>query len=81
MAGEIQLYFSQDQGQTWSEPVETPARGIVADKLLELDSGRWILFCHDKEINFGYLEFNVYGIQMTMGELGRSQWWSDGSLG
>jgi len=53
--GRIQLYFSQDQGQTWSEPVETPACGIVADKLLELDSGRWILSCHDKEINFGYL--------------------------
>ena len=40
------LYFSDDQGATWGEPVETPALGIVPDKLLELESGRWILSCH-----------------------------------
>ena len=53
--GRIQLYFSENDGQTWSDPVETPARGIVPDKLLELDSGRWTLSCHDKEADFGYL--------------------------
>lgn len=53
--GRILLYFSEDEGQSWSEPVETPARGIVPDKLLELDTGRWILSCHDKETDFGYL--------------------------
>ena len=49
------LYFSEDQGATWGEPVETPARGIVPDKLLELPSGRWIVSCHFKDTDFGYL--------------------------
>lgn len=53
--GRIQLYFSEDEGQTWRDPIETPARGIVPDKLLELASGRWILACHDKEDALGYL--------------------------
>ena len=37
------LYFSSDEGRTWSDAVETPLRGIVPDKLLELESGRWIV--------------------------------------
>ena len=53
--GRILLYFSEDEGRTWSDPIETPARGIVPDKLLELESGRWILSCHDKEDGFGFL--------------------------
>lgn len=31
------LFFSDDDGETWSDPVETPAQGIVPDKPLELD--------------------------------------------
>ena len=46
------LYFSKDEGKTWSDAVETPAQGIVPDKLLELDSGRWLLACHHKEAGF-----------------------------
>ena len=49
------LFFSDDEGKSWSEPVETPARGIVPDKLLELDDGRWILSCHYSDRAFGYL--------------------------
>jgi hypothetical protein len=49
------LYSSEDDGQTWSEPVLTPAQGIVPDKLLELASGRWILSCHYKDEAFGNL--------------------------
>ncbi len=49
------LYFSEDEGATWSDPVETPARGIVPDKLLELASGRWIVACHYNDKAFGYL--------------------------
>ena len=49
------LFFSSDQGQTWTDAVETPAYGIVPDKLLELDSGRWIIACHFKDQDFGYL--------------------------
>ncbi|MBQ6351942.1 MAG: exo-alpha-sialidase [Lentisphaeria bacterium] len=37
------MYFSADAGATWSEAVETPLRGIVPDKLRELDCGRWII--------------------------------------
>ena len=37
------LYFSSDEGTTWSDAVETPLRGIVPDKLRELDTGRWII--------------------------------------
>lgn len=44
------LFFSSDEGRTWSEAVETPARGIVPDKLLELQSGRWILSCHYQSV-------------------------------
>jgi hypothetical protein len=44
------LFFSGDQGQTWDGPVETPALGIVPDRLIELrhgpHAGRWILTTH-----------------------------------
>ena len=43
------LYFSTDEGRTWSKPLETPLKGIVPDKLLELESGRWILAAHYPE--------------------------------
>ncbi len=43
------LYFSDDDGATWDTPVETPAGGIVPDKLLELDCGRWIVAAHYKD--------------------------------
>jgi sialidase-1 len=43
------LFFSADEGVTWSAPVETPARGIVPDRLLELADGRWLLSCHYTE--------------------------------
>ena len=37
------MYFSSDEGETWTPAVETPLRGIVPDKLRELDTGRWIV--------------------------------------
>ena len=42
------LYFSSDNGKTWSEAAETPLRGIVPDKLTVLESGRWIIAAHRK---------------------------------
>jgi hypothetical protein len=48
------LFFSEDEGASWSEPVETPAQGIVPDKPLELASGRWILSCHYRDNEFGF---------------------------
>ncbi|MCZ6681502.1 MAG: sialidase family protein [Candidatus Poribacteria bacterium] len=53
--GRNYLFFSEDEGMTWGRPVETPAQGIVPDKLLELDNDRWIVSCHEKGEGFGYL--------------------------
>ena len=45
------LYISEDDGQTWQEPVQVPLYGIVPSKLTVLNNGRWLLaahrFCHD----------------------------------
>jgi len=49
------LYFSDDDGASWSEQIMTPAMGIVPDKLQELKSGRWLLACQDKIPDFDYL--------------------------
>ena len=43
---EILLFFSDDNGKTWSAPLTTPVKGIVPDKLTELDNGRWLLSAH-----------------------------------
>lgn len=44
------MWFSEDEGATWSGPVETPVEGIVPDQLIELKhgphAGRWILAAH-----------------------------------
>ena len=37
------LWFSEDEGRTWSEPVHTPVGGITPDKITELPDGRWLL--------------------------------------
>jgi sialidase-1 len=49
------LFFSEDEGKTWTPEIETPAKGIVPDKLLELENGRWIIGVQEKEEGFGYL--------------------------
>ncbi len=46
------LYFSDDEGATWGKPVETPLLGIVPDKLLELEGGRWTISAHHPEDGF-----------------------------
>ena len=46
------LYFSSDEGRTWSMPQETPLRGIVPDKLLVLNNGRWIISAHHPKDGF-----------------------------
>jgi len=45
-SAEVLLFFSKDQGKSWSKPLVTPLRGIVPDKFLELSSGRWIVSAH-----------------------------------
>jgi sialidase-1 len=49
------LYFSEDEGATWSEPATTAAEGIVPDRLLELADGRWIVAAHYRDDAFGNL--------------------------
>lgn len=49
------LWFSRDEGRTWSEPVLIPAEGIVPDKLRVLTSGRWLLSCHVTDPTTGCL--------------------------
>lgn len=48
------LYFSEDEGRSWSSPVSTPIQGIVPDKLLELPDGRWIIAAHFPDREFGF---------------------------
>ena len=43
---EIYLWFSSDDGKTWSEPKLLPAEGIVPDKYRVLKSGRHIISAH-----------------------------------
>ena len=54
-AGRNFLFFSEDDGRTWSDEVAIPADGIAPDKLLELESGRWIYTCHFDDQEHGSL--------------------------
>ena len=45
----IVLYFSSDEGLTWSDFEETPVSGIVPDKLCELENDRWLLTAHIRD--------------------------------
>jgi len=42
----VYLWRGDAEGNHWTGPVETPARGIVPDRLLELETGRWVLAAH-----------------------------------
>lgn len=53
------LWFSSDEGETWSEPVETPLRGICPTGILELQSGRWLLAAHVRSTEHGKLMENI----------------------
>jgi len=41
----IVMYLSSDNGETWTER-ELPVPGIVPDRVMELESGRWLLASH-----------------------------------
>ena len=43
---QIVFWWSEDDGETWSDPVYTPIFGIMPDKLIELPSGAWLLATH-----------------------------------
>jgi sialidase-1 len=56
----IVFYFSDDDGATWTKEIETPMRGIVPDKLLELDCGRWIVGSHIEAQAYGNIYQRLY---------------------
>jgi sialidase-1 len=39
----IALWFSDDDGESWSDPIPTPVKGICPDIVTEMDDGRWML--------------------------------------
>ena len=39
----IVFWWSDDDGETWSQPVHTPVFGIMPDRVVELPSGAWLL--------------------------------------
>lgn len=54
------LWFSDD-GINWIDPVELPLPGIVPDRLLELESGRWVFASHDYSPEHGKLaQYCIY---------------------
>lgn len=57
--GKVFCWFSDSTGNEWAGPIETPVTGIVPDKLLELESGRWLLSAHDKGEK-GFLEQKLW---------------------
>ncbi len=42
----VVFWWSEDDGQTWSEPTRTEVCGIVPDRVVELPSGAWLLGTH-----------------------------------
>ncbi len=53
---EVVLLFSDDEGQNWSRELPTPIRGIVPDRLLETEDGRWMIATHYLVPESGRLE-------------------------
>ncbi|MBQ6474272.1 MAG: exo-alpha-sialidase [Victivallales bacterium] len=53
------LWLSGDNGKTWAAPVEIPLRGIVPDKLCELETGRW-LFAAQQPLDGRWSEYLCY---------------------
>ncbi len=43
---EVLIFYSYDNGETWSKPSATPLHGIVPERLTELPSGRLLLAAH-----------------------------------
>ena len=53
---EIHMWIGDGEGQNWEGPTVYPFCGIVPDKLVELENGRWIIAAHFKNHAVGKLE-------------------------
>lgn len=50
------MWIGDGEGQNWEGPTMYPFCGIVPDKLVELENGRWIIAAHFKNHAVGKLE-------------------------
>lgn len=61
----IVFWFSDDKGQTWSEPFETSVGGVMPDEVVELDDGTWLLAtqlpCRETESSVQYVTRSTDG--------------------
>lgn len=58
---EVHLWMGDPEGMHFDGPVNLHLQGIVPDKLLELQSGRWIVACHLGNVDgFANLQQRLY---------------------
>ncbi|MBN2310727.1 MAG: exo-alpha-sialidase [Candidatus Hydrogenedentes bacterium] len=46
VSARIVFWFSEDDGASWSEPVQTSVNGVMPDEIVELNDGSWLLATH-----------------------------------
>lgn len=54
------VWYGDEEGKNWSEPVIFPFNGIVPDKLLQLKNGRLIISNHGRNENNNELEQHLW---------------------
>lgn len=47
--GILNIWYSDNDGESWDGPYETPGRGVVPHKLLQLPNGRLLLSAHRRD--------------------------------
>ncbi|MCM8832325.1 MAG: glycoside hydrolase [Candidatus Omnitrophica bacterium] len=55
----LYMWYSWDEGKSWSEKIELPIPGFVPDKLKELKNGRWLI-ANQRYSEKGFLEQMLY---------------------
>ena len=67
----VVLWFSEDEGETWSDPHETSVFGIVPDRLVELPSGAWFIATHVRMAGDEYIDISIdRGREAKLAEIG-----------
>lgn len=57
---DVIIFESSDNGETWSDPIITPLKGLVPDKLTELDNGRLLLSAHRAVESGRLVQYLIY---------------------
>lgn len=55
----IVLWFSDDDGESWSDPIPTPVKGICPDIVTEMDDSRWLLPSNVRSPETGQIIQNI----------------------